>query len=388
MCPSRLSHKPSCTQCAESFAVLEEIAAAIKVLEVGANSRNAHPLEMQKLDQLKFDTNTCTEDLLEYRGHLARQISELEKAREELEGLDDITAKIVSDYKMKALSCFFRENQKKWFAKRGTTTLGFMIITNPLDADLNAKGMKDVTFAMMVTNDGRQDAWAVQCAKSYIYETMLPKRIKKAIFVADGAGCFKNILHRASQGFWQTWTGIEEIIFRLTPAGDGKSCLDGMFGRMSQLLSSSVDNGASYFNAETMLDAIESSGGLSATTFLIYKPDRTSPLSVELSNKDTFSTSILTTVLSSDCTCNTSVLSKAYKHTGFGNGALLTCSTFKFFIEAEEGEKKSAIDFYDAEVSSLLLLLLLLRKQNSSYQSSSPSLLLLLLPPILIFVIY
>ena len=316
-------------------------------MEVSAKSNNAPPLELQKLDQFKCDTNACTEDLHDYREHLARQMSELEKSYEELKNLDDITGKVVCDYKMKALSCFFCENQKKWFAKRGTTTLGFMIITNPIDADLNAKGMKDVTFNMMVTNDGHQDAWAVQCGKSYIYDNMLPKHIEKVIFVADGAGCFKSIKHRADQGFWKIWTGIKEIIYRLTPAGDGKSFLDGMFGRMSQLMSTSVDNGASFFNTETMLDAIEGSGGLSATTFLAYKPDRSTQLTVELSYRnDTFSTSILTTVLNSDQTCKTSGLSMAYKHTGFGNGELLSYSKFKYFKQAEEGKKKEAtIDF-------------------------------------------
>ena len=245
-----------------------------------------------------------------------------------------------------------------------------MTITNPIDADLNAKRMKEVTVTMMVTNNERQDAWAVQCAKSYIYDNMLPKHIEKIISIADGAGCFKSIKHRADQGFWKIWTGIEEIIYRLTPAGDGKSCLDGMFGRMSQLLSTSVDNGASYFNAETMLDAIESFGGLSATTFLVYEPDWSSQLTVKLSDpNDTFSASILTTVLNSDCTCKNSTLSMAYKHIGFGNGEFLTCSTFKILKQAEEC-KKVRIFFFDRVVSILLLLLLLLRKPNSSYQLS------------------
>ena len=128
--------------------------------------------------------------------------------------------------------------------------------------------------------------------------------------------------------------------YRLTPAGDGKSCLYGMCGHMGQLLSTFVDNGASYFNAKTMLDAIEGSRGLSATTFLAYKPDWSSQLTVELSDpKYTFSTSILTIVLNSDRTCKTSTLSMAYKYTGFSNGELLTYSIFKYFKQAEEGKR-------------------------------------------------
>jgi len=78
-----------------------------------------------------------------------------------------------------------------------------MIVTNPKDdEEAKRKGIKDVRFVMMITPDATQDDWAVACAKSYIYEEMLPSHVKHVIFTADGAGCFKSRLHRAIQGFW------------------------------------------------------------------------------------------------------------------------------------------------------------------------------------------
>jgi hypothetical protein len=46
--------------------------------------------------------------------------------------------------------------------------LGFMITTNSLDEDDKAKGIKSVSFVMMVTDDALQDEHEVACAKSII----------------------------------------------------------------------------------------------------------------------------------------------------------------------------------------------------------------------------
>jgi hypothetical protein len=347
VCPSNDSHGPSCTRCAEGFGIFQELKAAIEAKEETARQHNASPLEMQKLDQLKCDVETCISDLHDYRGHLARHTSEEEQAMTDMDTLMDDTAIVISDYKMKIIACFFRENQKKWFGKRGTPMLGFMIVTNSADPEMKADGIKDVTFVMMVTNDSCQDDWAVACGKSYIYQNHLPAHIKKVIFIADGAGCFKSKLHRAIQGFWKVWTGIEEIKYRNTPAGDGKTNLDGMFGRMTTILSTTVDNGASYYNMETILDTIEESNGLSSTVFVGYKPNRENRLYVEIADGYKFSSSILTTVLASDD--SSADLSLAFKHSGYGSGQRLMHWTFNLCMK--EGETKKRVNLYDDQVS-------------------------------------
>eukprot|EP00980_Cylindrotheca_fusiformis_P023019 scaffold10054_cov140-Cylindrotheca_fusiformis.AAC.10 len=360
VCPRKDTHGPSCTRCAEGFAIFHEMKAKIQEKENEARvSPVATNLQLQKLDQLRCDVETCISNLRDFRGHLARQTSEAEQAMLESENLQDDTAIVTSDYKMKILACFFRENQKKWFGKRGTTALGFMIVTNPTDPNLKADGIKDVTFVMMVTDDSRQDDWAVACGKSYIYQNHLPHAIKKVIFVADGAGCFKSKLHRAIQGFWANWTGVTEVKYRNTPAGDGKTCLDGMFGRYNTILSTAVDNGASYWNAETILKALDVSNGLASTKFVGYSPLRLeNPLLVEVARNEKYSSSILTTILASDCSQSTHSLSYAFKHTGFGTGKELSCSGyFKFFTKEKTGdgmkEKKTGICFYDKETGHL-----------------------------------
>ena len=360
VCPNKGSHGSSCTQCTEGFVIFIEMKNAIKEKEEAMVEANTTVMQKQQLDQLKYDVQARIDDLCEYRGHLARHVGEEEKAMDELDKLLDDEAFVTSDYKMKKLACFFRENQRQWFGKSGIATLGFIIVTNPKDEESKAKQMKDVTFVMLVTNDGMQDDRAVACAKSYIYKECLSyiyreclsDNIKKVIFVTDGAGYFKSKLHRAIQGMWKIWTGIDEIKYQLTPAGSGKTCLDGMFGRMSIILSSTVDNGSSYFNMESILNTLSESNGMSSTRFIGYAPDRTHALSVELADKNTqYSLSILTTILDPESDCNNSnnILSCAFKHSGYGSGQALTCSYFSFHLKTDK--KKQSIPIYDKNVS-------------------------------------
>jgi hypothetical protein len=246
---------------------------------------------------------------------------------------------------MKILSCFFRENQKKWFGKRGTSMLGFMITTNPKDPDEKAKGMRDVSFVMMVTDDTLQDEHEVACAKAMLYSQYLPEHITKVRFVSDGAGCFKSQFHRAFQPFWKIWTGIDEISYRITPAGDGKSNLDGMFGRLNVVLATSVNGGQSYYNSETVCEAIEDSNGLAATEFCRFEPELIRKVEVDIVGMSL--ESILLTTLDQDRGLNDH-LTFAFQHSGFGSGIRIDpinpTSGIKFGWRKITGKKKKLAD--------------------------------------------
>jgi hypothetical protein len=274
-------------------------------------------IALQEMEELKYEIDCRKDDLVEYRSHMARHLSEDVSAADKLETLKDDEAIVTSDYKMKILSCFFRENQKKWFGKRGTSLLGFMITTNSSDEESKAKGLKEVTFVMMVTDDCLQDDWGVACAKSVLYKEYLPEHIKKVHFISDGAGCFKSQLHRALQPFWILWTGVDEIVCRITPAGDGKSALDGMFGRLNTVLRSAVDMGASYWNSETITRAIEDSNGLSSTQFARFAPERSQQLKAKVSTMNF--ESVLLTTLDPDRDANDQS-TLAFKHSRYGEG--------------------------------------------------------------------
>jgi hypothetical protein len=229
-------------------------------------------LALQSLEELVYEVSCGKDDLAEFQSHLAHHKSEEEYASKELEDLLDNKAIVTADYKMKILSCFFRENQKKWFGKGGTSMLGFMITVNRKDPDKKAKGMKDVSFVMMVTEDALQDKHEVACAKAVLYSQYLPEHITKVWFVLDGAGCFKSQFHQAFQPFWKIWTGIDKISYQITPAGDRKLNLDGMFGRLNTVLATSVNGGWSYYNSETVCKPLKNQMGWQLQSFLALSP--------------------------------------------------------------------------------------------------------------------
>lgn len=218
-------------------------------------------VERQTLDEEDHELDMAArDDLTEYRSHIARHKTEQgDFDARELHLLADDIAIVTCDFKMKILSAFFRENQNKFFGKRGTTCIGFMVAHNATDPEAKASGKQCVTFVMMFTDDSLQDEIEVICAKALLYTQFLPSWIDKVHFRADGAGCFSSKLHRAIQPFWKAWTGIDEIVCRISPAGAGKSELDGMFGRVSKISSSACDAGHSYSNSKELLAALEHS---------------------------------------------------------------------------------------------------------------------------------
>lgn len=90
-----------------------------------------------------------------------------------------------------------------------------MIITNSLVPVVDSQGLKEVNFVMMLTDDTLQDEHEVACTKAEVYENHLPDRVSHVIFCTDRASCFQSLYHQAIQPHWLTWTGIEEIVFKL-----------------------------------------------------------------------------------------------------------------------------------------------------------------------------
>ena len=299
-------------------------------------------IKLDELEELVHEIEDRRADLTEYRSHLARHASEDAYAKKQLEELQDDECIVTADYKMKLLSCFFRENQKRWFGKRGTSLLGFMITRNSSDPDDRAKGIKDVRFVMMTTDDTLQDEAQVISAKAELYRHHLPEGIKKVHFTADGAGCFRSRLHRAVQPFWTAWAGVPELSYRITPAGDGKSALDGMFGRLNAVLATAVDQGGSHYDAESTVNAIEEGGGLAGTDFVQFEPDRQTKLSVEVSRS---LDSVLLTILDPEEMSIT-----AYKHSSYGNGMKVYPNDLKFSITPKDGEATLLSPYEDGKL--------------------------------------
>lgn len=321
------AHKRPCSSCSLPYSIIRQCRT-----KCNEKARQAEGiLAKQSLENLLFQIDQCRSYLDEYRSHLVRLKTEEEFDQAEMDSLPDDTAKVISDWKMKILACYYRENQARFFGKRGISLLGFMIIINSTIQEERERGIKDVRFALLVTDDTKQDEWSVMCAKSEVYTRYIPDRCSKVWFQADGAGCFSSQLMRCVQPFWQAWTGMVEERNRITPRGGGKTSLDGMFAKLGQVLSSAVDRGASYEKAKEIADAFEKSGGLNATELHTYMPDRTNRLYAKC--RDSFESVLYTKLLTSDLSL------QCFKHSDIGTGFRIKQSAMYIFDNATDQKR-------------------------------------------------
>ena len=194
---------------------------------------------------------------------------------------------------------------------------------------------------MMVTDDTLQDENQVIAAKTLLYKEHLADHIKKVHFVLDGAGCFKSKLHRAVQPFYKTWTDVDEVTLRVTPAGAGKTSLDGRFGTFNSILSKGVDQGASFFSADTVIETAKGAGGMTATEFILFEPDRSIQLSVKMKQS-------MDSVLLSTCDPDNGYV-EVFEHSGYGEGQEIDLLSDCVFSITKNEEKAETIELYNDE---------------------------------------
>jgi hypothetical protein len=113
------------------------------------------------------------------------------------------------------------------------------------------------------------------------------------------------------------------VEFRISVRGGGKTALDGAFGKMNQVVRSAVNDGSSYWNAETYKGAFEDSGGLTATNLYVVAPDRKKRMFGNM--RGVSMESVLRTVLDPQ-----DMSLQAYQHSDYGPGFKIaqqrTCS--------------------------------------------------------------
>jgi hypothetical protein len=129
-----------------------------------------------------------------------------------------------------------------------------------------------------------------------------------------------------------------------------------MFGRLTYVLHGSVDQGNSYFDAESILKAIQDSNGLSATTFLGFHAVRANQLKANL-ELDGRLESVLLSVLDPNRDATDHSI-RLFKHSGHGNGVkvdLAAQSSFDRYDEDETTDDDWIPNAYNQDVSNGLI---------------------------------
>lgn len=263
-CPLRGEgkHCGPCKHCEDAFQIFCDLNVWNERAKANHNLGGA---EAEKYVELGNEILRCRKNLIDLRSHIARIKVEYNYYRRSLHKLGSKegtkSAIVVSDYKMKINPLYYRENQKKFFGKRGTSCLGFLVLSN---AD-GKEQMVDHTYILLFSDDTTQDASFVASGKAFVYNEILPALFPSDVgtinvqFESDGAGCFNSSALIACQSLWYSWTDgkVEEVECRTSVNGDGKTTLDGFFGKAGRDLRKAVDNGApDVTNAATCVQAL------------------------------------------------------------------------------------------------------------------------------------
>ena len=261
------SHLPPCKKCNECF---DSIAALYKLHEKVSASTTFTGIQEDILCNLEAKIGVCKINLEEYRAHVAQKFWESAEEKEFWSKLKPGEAAVISDWKMKILASYFRENMSKFFGKKGFSLIGFMIVYG------SDSPTKEVQYVFMLTDDTCQDVQSVMAAKLLLYTEILPfEDVTKVHFRSDGAACFAHKVHKASMPLWKEWTGgkIDEISFKISVAGCGKTNLDGLFGVMTHMILAILRKGHSFESGKALYELL-ADNPMQSSSFVYYAPDR------------------------------------------------------------------------------------------------------------------
>ena len=174
---------------------------------------------------------------------------------------------------MKIIASKHREAQIDWFAKRGFSCLGALIIFGSCAAE----DENEIMYHFFLSDDTTQDTDAVNTAKHILYKYILPKYgVKKVHYRCDGAGAFNCGKAKAAMPMWRILTDdqIIELTYKVMVSGCGKTSLDGHFGIMTQHLTRLINLGHSFSTAEELYDLFVEYP-LRYSEFHLFQPKRT-----------------------------------------------------------------------------------------------------------------
>ena len=138
-----------------------------------------------------------------YRGHLVKSKWEKIQNIKEAKELGSHQCILTIDWKMKLKTCAYRQSQSAWYAQRGLSLHGAMLLMRAapgVEAHHTQSGKKledgdlQMYFIDILSDDTTQDAQAVLCCLDHTLKAikeMFP-HLTEVIVRADGAGCYKS----------------------------------------------------------------------------------------------------------------------------------------------------------------------------------------------------
>ena len=246
----------------------------------------------------------CKQTFKRYLGHMVRSKREEVMRKERRADLKEGEAIITCDWKMKLLSMMFREGSKEWYGKKGICCIGLMVLQR-VPADINAsvlgksQPIEDhfmVSFYDLITDDPKQCAYAVACAKMKVLSSLRDHvqeelRIHTVYQEEDGAGCFSGVYGRNVMRHYNLWTldvesnrSVDVVAVSFGEPQTNKSFLDTHFAYIGAAITKGVTQSqGEAVDAKTCTDALNSAN-LRSSSCQVFQPDRT--VEVEFKKND------------------------------------------------------------------------------------------------------
>ena len=340
---SQKSHLPPCNECTECFKLISDLLTMHEEVTSGIQCPNSR--QGDTLLRLGEEIHQCKRNLEDYRAHIVQKWWEGIEEASFYKNLKPGEAAVICDWKMKILERFFRENMQRFFGKKGFSCLGFMVVFGSNDEN------KEVKYFFFLSEDTCQDVNSVLAAKTILYDDILPKEgVSKVHFRADGAACFSQSLLKACMPLWKTWTKgkIDEISFKISVAGCGKTNLDSLFGVIEHMITTLVATGYSFTMPDELLHIFEENP-VKGCTFLLFMPNRSLQHMIR-SVKGVEYLKTLTQMYNLKCTDDAIT---GYRHSNLGDGVrflkkdierAITIKNIEQFTEELRTERSTIFD--------------------------------------------
>lgn len=140
--------------------------------------------------------------LLYYLAHQTRKAYLNAQFNANLLSLDETTALILVDYKMKILPKTAHETKQDWFGKKGWSLHSILVYTKqPNSMKLHIQAFDHWSA------DTHQDSWFTASSLHAVMEVLNPKP-KSVIIMSDNGGHYHNADLMMIMGYWSEWYEI------------------------------------------------------------------------------------------------------------------------------------------------------------------------------------
>ncbi|CAC5398078.1 unnamed protein product [Mytilus coruscus] len=224
-------------------------------------------------DDIDFDLNSATKNLLEWKRHLLRTVHQDAARNDILKNLTPNQSLIIMDWAMKFLSVQFRETQSEFFGKKGLSWHMSCSVTRSASSD-----ELDLNCYIHILENGTQGWFSIANILLHLLEQLKCKNqsLEEIYLKSDNAACYHcvNLLSLIQLNNSTFPIRIKEYNF--SEAQSEKDLCESKTGSSRLHIYRYANEGHNVLNAGDIKKAVESYGGVKGTNVCVVSIDQAS----------------------------------------------------------------------------------------------------------------